>query len=54
VKKSLAESLSRLETLHLEKNYLEMASCIRQQLTPQIEQFFVHLQRLHDLGAFTQ
>jgi hypothetical protein len=54
LKKSLSESVAHLEILHREKNYLEMALCIRQQLIPHIEQFSVHLQRLHDLGASTQ
>jgi hypothetical protein len=54
LQKNLSESIRHLETLYQEKRYFEIALCIQRQLTPQLEQFFVHLQRLHDIGAFTQ
>ncbi|MDR1622367.1 MAG: hypothetical protein LBS00_08340 [Synergistaceae bacterium] len=54
LKTALSESINSLGTLHTERQYPQMALCIRQKLIPEIENFSVHVKRLRDLGASTQ
>ncbi|MDR1377026.1 MAG: hypothetical protein LBJ22_05910 [Synergistaceae bacterium] len=54
LKAALSESINSLGTLHTERQYLQMASCIRQKLIPAIEKFSMHIKRLRDIGASTQ
>ena len=51
---ALADSISSLGALHSEKKYLQMAFCIRQKLTPEIEKFSVYVQKLRGLASSTQ
>jgi len=51
---TLTECISSLGSYHSEKEYLQMAFCIRQKLVPEIEKLMVHVQRLRDLASSTQ
>ena len=54
LKIALSESVDFLGALHTERQYFQMALCIRQKLIPEIENFSMHVKRLRDLGASTQ
>ena len=54
LQEALADSISSLGALHSEKEYLQMAFCIRQKLVSEIEKFSVHVQKLRDLASSTQ
>lgn len=54
LKTALSESINSLGALHTERQYSQMAFCIRQKLIPEIEKFSVHVKKLRDLGASTQ
>jgi hypothetical protein len=54
LKTALSESVNSLGTLHTERQYLQMALCLRQKLIPEVENFSVHVKKLRDLGASTQ
>ena len=50
----LAGSINSLGAFHSEKEYLQMAFCIRQKLVPEIENFSIHVQKLRSLASSTQ
>ena len=50
----LADSINSLGASHYEKNYTQMAFCIRQKLVPEIEKFSIHVQKLRKLASVTQ
>ena len=54
LKDTLTGSITSLGAFHSEKEYLQMAFCIRQKLVPEIEKLSVHVQRLHSLASSTQ
>ncbi|MDR2527926.1 MAG: hypothetical protein LBD04_02765 [Synergistaceae bacterium] len=54
LKAALAADVGRLAALHGEGKFLQMALAIRQKLVPEVGEFALHVQRLRDLGSFTQ
>ncbi|MDR3230453.1 MAG: hypothetical protein LBT65_03360 [Synergistaceae bacterium] len=54
MKEALTASVNLLGVLHEEDKYLQMALCIRQRLTPEIDKLSLHIRRLHDLTNSTQ
>ena len=54
LKRSLADSVEAIGALHEKRQYLKMVSLIRRKLTPEIENFRMHIQNLHDFASSTQ
>jgi hypothetical protein len=53
-KEALAAGINLLGTLHEEKKYFQMATCVRQRLIPEIDKLSTHIRRLHDLSSSAQ
>jgi len=54
LKNAIADSISSLGIYHAEKNYFQMALCIRGKLISEIEKLSIHIQKLRDLASSTQ
>lgn len=54
LKAAFVADVTRVANLHEEGKFLQIALAIRQKLVPEVGEFALHIQRLRDLGSFTQ
>jgi len=54
LKNAISDSISSLGIYHAEKNYFQMALCIRGKLISEIEKLSLHIQKLRNLTSSTQ